>query len=191
MVSIHSLLHGTPKAQLMPAPGVLTWVWGHEACSGCLWMELGGSVCFPGTFPRLKCFHWDFLCGVGDPLPSSWKWATREGSLLLSHLVKKQSTSWKVLCPNKKIKMLTNYLRNKDPEINYCNYNNWESHCEKRLDPVALLLWQCKEDFHFDGESRDRLNRLPSIIKESLVFRIEVEVHILYRTFLYFFSSLK
>lgn len=40
--------------------------------------------------------------GVVDPLPSSWKWATSEGALLSSHLVKKQSTSWKVLCPNKK-----------------------------------------------------------------------------------------
>lgn len=72
--------------------------------------------------------------------------------------------------------MLTNYWRNKDTEINYCYYNNQESHSEKRLGPMALLLGKCVEDFHFDGESGDRLSRLPRIIKECVVFRTEFHI---------------
>lgn len=73
-------------------------------------------------------------------------------------------------------KMLTDYRRNKDTEINYCYYNNQESHSEKRLGPMAFPLGKCKENFHFDGESRNRLSRLSRITQECVVFRIEFHI---------------
>lgn len=104
-VSIQRSLPGTPKARLVPAPGCQQCahlVWGHEACSDCLWMELRGNVCFPGIFPHPKCFCWHFLCGVVHPCPSSWGWATSEGSLLSSHLVKKSLPSGKFYVQTRK-----------------------------------------------------------------------------------------
>lgn len=104
--------------------------------------------------------------------------------MLSSHLVKKQSTSWKVLCLSKKKKKILT-LAHKQRR---CYYNNQEI-SERRLGPLALLSGKCQEDPNFDGESRDRRSRLPKIIKESVLFRIEV--HISCKTFLYFFNSLK
>lgn len=50
---------------------------------------------------------------------------------------------------------------------------------------MSLSFGRSKEDFHYGGESGDRLDRLPSVTKESVVgFRIEIEVHISCITFL-------
>lgn len=159
-------------------------------------MELTGSVCFPATFPHPKCFHCHFLptfshlrsCGSPSfQLEVSYK----RGGFAIISLGKKAVYFLESFVSKQEKKMLTSYSRNKDTEINYRFYNNQESHSEKRVGSTALLLGKCEEDFHFDGESRDRLSRLPSIIKESVVFRIEVRVHISCKTFLYFFNSLK
>lgn len=154
-------------------------------------MEPRGNVCFPAAPPQPKC-----------PLPQvlplafahlrtcrvpSFQLAVgcKQGAFSVVSLGKRQASSWKVFCPSKHTKKLTNSPRNKETEVNYSHYQNQESHSGQGLGPMALPFGRSEEDFYHGGKSGDRPSRLPSITRESVVdFRTELEVHISCITFL-------